>query len=205
VTLPLRDGPLGLILAGGQARRLGGVDKALIPFAGTRLIDQIVDRFAPQVAAFAVSANGDPARFADLRVAVLADVAALRGPLSGVLAGLVWATGKGASHLVTVPVDAPFLPQDLVPRLLWSAETAAKTGPGAPVLARTALGLHPTFALWPTALAPVLAAFLDSGASPRLRDFAASHGATFADFPSEAEFANLNTPDDLSRARRDAL
>ena len=205
MTLPLRDGPPGLILAGGQARRLGGVDKALIPFAGMRLIDQIIDRFAPQVAGLAVSANGDPARFADLRVPVLADGAPSRGPLSGVLAGLVWAKGKGASHLVTVPVDAPFLPQDLVPRLLWAAEAAAAAGPVAPVLARTAQGLHPTFALWPTALAPALAAFLSSGVSPRLRDFAAAQHAGFADFPREAEFANLNTPDDLSRARRDAL
>lgn len=205
MTLSLRDGPLGLILAGGQARRLGGVDKALIPFAGMRLVDQIMDRFAPQVAGLALSANGDPARFADLCVPVLADGAPSRGPLSGVLAGLVWAKGKGACHLVTVPIDAPFLPQDLVPRLLRAAEAATRTWPTAPVLARTAQGLHPTFALWPTELAPALAAFLASGASPRLRDFGAAHGAGFADFPREAEFANLNTPDDLARARRDAL
>ena len=199
------DAPLGLILAGGQARRLGGADKALIPFAGSRLIDHVLDRFAPQVDGLAISANGDPLRFDALRLPVLADADPSRGPLSGVLAGLVWARGKGASHLVTVPVDAPFLPQDLVPRLLWAAEIAAEAGPGAPVLARTAQGLHPTFALWPTALVPALSAFLSSGVRPRLRDFAASHGATFADFPSEAEFANLNTPDDLIRARRDAL
>ena len=195
------DGPSGLILAGGQARRLGGADKALLPFAGARLIDQILDRFAPQVAALAISANGDSARFADLRLPVLADATPSRGPLSGVLAGLIWAQGRGARHLVTVPVDAPFLPQDLVPRLLWAAESA----PAAPVLARTAQGLHPTFALWPTAAAPALAAFLASGASPRLRDFASLQGAGFADFPAEAEFANLNTPDDLARALRDAL
>jgi molybdopterin-guanine dinucleotide biosynthesis protein A len=201
LTLARGDGPLGLILAGGQARRMGGVDKALMPFAGARLIDQILDRFAPQVAGLALSANGDPARFSSLRLPVLADADPSRGPLSGVLAGLLWAARAGASHLVTVPVDAPFLPQDLVPRLLWAAEPA----PDAPVLARTAQGLHPTFALWPTASAKALAAFLASGASPRLRDFAAAQGAGFADFPSEAEFANLNTPEDLARAARDAL
>ena len=201
------EAPLGLILAGGQARRLGGADKALIPFAGSRLIDHVLDRFAPQVAGLAISANGDPLRFEALHLPVLADADPTRGPLSGVLAGLVWAKARGAGHLVTVPVDAPFLPQDLVPRLLWAAEAAT----GAPVLARTARGLHPTFALWPTALAPVLAGFLASGASPRLRDFAAAQGAQSADFPSEAEFANLNTPDDvktaddLTRAGRDAL
>lgn len=192
---------MGLILAGGEGRRLGGMDKALLPFGAGRLIDQILDRFAPQVAGLALSANGDPARFADLRLPVLADAAPARGPLSGVLAGLTWAAAQGARHLVTVPVDAPFLPQDLVPRLLWAGEAH----PGAPVLARTAQGLHPTFALWPTSAAPALAAFLASGASPRLRDFAAAQGAVHADFPLEAEFANLNTPDDLARARRDAL
>lgn len=201
MTLALGEGPLGLILAGGQGRRLGGADKALIAFAGARLIDQILDRFAPQVPSVALSANGDPARFDGLRLPVLADADPSRGPLSGVLAGLIWARSKGAGHLVTVPVDAPFLPQDLVPRLLWAAEAA----PNAPVLARTAQGLHPTFALWPTGLAPALGAFLASGASPRLRDFAAAQGAGFADFPSEAEFANLNTPDDVARAVRDAL
>jgi molybdenum cofactor guanylyltransferase len=201
VTLKLTDAPPGLILAGGQGRRLGGADKALLPFAGARLIDRILERFAPQVGALALSANGDPARFDLWRLPVLGDAQPSRGPLSGILAGLIWAGRLGASHLVTVPVDAPFLPQDLVPRLLWAAEAA----PGAPVLARTEEGLHPTFALWPTALAPALAAFLTSGASPRLRDFAAAEGAGFATFPSEAEFANLNTPDDLARAARDAL
>ena len=201
MTLSLREAPPGLILAGGQGRRLGGVDKALLPFGGAWLIDRILDRFAPQVGALALSANGDPARFAPWHLLVLGDSEPSRGPLSGILAGLVWAGRLGAGHLVSVPVDAPFLPQDLVPRLLWTAEAA----PEAPVLARTAEGLHPTFALWPTALAPALAAFLASGASPRLRDFAAAQGARFADFPSEAEFANLNTPDDLARAARDAL
>lgn len=180
---------------------MGGSDKALMAFAGVRLVDRVLDRFAPQVAALALSANGDPARFAALALPVLADAAPSRGPLSGVLAGLTWAAGIGARQLVTVPVDAPFLPQDLVPRLLWAGESA----PGAPVLARSTSGLHPTFALWPVAAAPALADFLASGASPRLRDFAGQLGAVFADFPAEAEFANLNTPDDLARAGKDAL
>ena len=201
MTFRLQEAPPGLILAGGQARRFGGADKALLPFAGALLIDQVLERFAPQVGALALSANGDAARFAAWRLPVLADAEPSRGPLSGILAGLYWAGRLGAGHLVSVPVDAPFLPQDLVPRLLLSAETA----PDAPVLARTAEGLHPTFALWPTSAAPALSDFLASGASPRLRDFAASLGARYALFPVEAEFANLNTPDDLARAARDAV
>ena len=180
---------------------MGGAAKAQLPFAGRRLLDQILDRFAPQVGPLALSANGDPARFGGWHLPVLGDAEPSCGPLSGVLAGLLWAESLGATYLITVPVDAPFLPQDLVPRLLWASEAR----PAAPVLARTALGLHPTFALWPTALAPALSAFLASGASPRLRDFAATQGAGYADFPSEAEFANLNTPDDVVRAGRDAV
>lgn len=188
--------PVGLILAGGQGRRMGGADKALLPFGSRRLIDQVLERFLPQVPDLAISANGDPARLGDLGLTVLADAAPSRGPLSGVLAGLEWAAGQGAKALVTVPVDAPWLPQDLVARLLLAGENH----PDAPVLARTAAGEHPTFALWPVALAPAMRTFLDSGASPRMRDFARDAGACLADFAHEAEFANLNTPDDLARA-----
>ncbi len=179
---------------------MGGVDKALLAFGRATLLDQILDRFQPQVAQLALSANGDAARFARWQLPVLPDAGPSFGPLSGVLAGLDWAAALGATELVTVPVDAPFLPQDLVPRLIRAGEAA----PGAPVIARSASGLHPTFALWPVRLAPALRAFLDSGAAPRLRDFAAGSGAVMADFPSDAEFANLNTPDDLARAARDA-
>jgi molybdopterin-guanine dinucleotide biosynthesis protein A len=171
---------------------MGGVDKALLAWAGRPLIDTVLDRFAPQVDLLAISANGDPARFARWGLPVLADAPPSKGPLSGVLAGLIWAGDRGAATLVTVPVDAPRLPQDLVPRLLLAHE-----GTGRPVIARTAQGLHPTFALWPVALAPALADFLAGPASPRLRDFAESRGAAMADFPDEAEFANLNRPEDL--------
>jgi molybdopterin-guanine dinucleotide biosynthesis protein A len=193
--------PFGLILAGGEGRRMGGADKALLPFGAACLLDQCLDRFSPQVAELALSANGDGARFARFGLTVLADAPPSRGPLSGVLAGMIRAAAAGAQDLATVPVDAPFLPQDLVPRLLLAGQSA----PGAPVIARTPRGPHPTFALWPVALAPALAGFLASPANPRLRDFAESQGAAFADFGDEAEFANLNTPDDLARAARDAL
>lgn len=184
--------PAGLVLAGGAGRRMGGRDKAFLPWAGAPLIAAVLDRFAPQVDLLAISANGDPARFAPWGLPVLADAPPSKGPLSGVLAGMAWARGLGLSALVTVPVDAPRLPQDLVPRLLLAGE-----GRAVPVLAQTPGGLHPTFALWPVALAPRLADFLASPASPRLRDFALAQGAALADFAEEAEFANLNRPEDL--------
>lgn len=187
----------GLILAGGQARRMGGADKALVPFSGGTLLSRSIQRFAPQVEDLALSANGDAARFAAFGLPVLPDQSASQGPLSGLLAGLTWAAARGATALATVPVDGPFLPCDLVARLCLAAE-----GTRSPALAASPSGLHPTFGLWPVHLAEPLAAFLDSGAKARVRDFAQAHGLCVAEFPDDLAFANANTPDDLARLAR---
>lgn len=185
----------GVMLAGGAGRRMGGADKALLRFAGCTLVDHAVARFGPQVEALALSANGDPARFAPLGLPVLPDDSPL-GPLSGVLSALRWAAPLGASAVVSVPVDSPFLPGDLTPRLCLAAETAA-TGLA---IAAVAGRLHPTFGLWPVAVAPALAAFLASGAKPKVMDFALAHGAALAEFTEPAGFVNLNSPEDLAAA-----
>ena len=104
----------GVILAGGAGRRMGA-DKALMPLGGRPLVQWVAESFGPQVEDLALSANGDAARFAFLGLPVLAD-AQVQGPLSGVLAGLHWAAAQGATALVTVPCDGPFVPPDLVPR-----------------------------------------------------------------------------------------
>lgn len=184
----------GLILAGGEARRMGGADKALLAFQQGTLLSNAIARFAPQVEDLALSANGHPARFLAFGLPVLADAAPSQGPLSGLLAGLTWARGLGASALATVPVDGPFLPPDLVPRLCLAAE-----GGSGPALAASPSGLHPTFGLWPLALAPALAAFLASPAKPRIRDFAQAHGLHQAWFDQDLAFANANRPEDLAR------
>ena len=193
----------GVILAGGMGRRMGagggrvqdaGADKALLALAGRPLLAHAIDRLSPQVAALAVSANGDPARLAGFGLPVLPDDRPV-GPLSGILSALIWAGGQGATAVVSVPVDAPFLPGDLAPRLCLAAET----GPG-PAIARAGGRTHPVCGLWPVALAPDLAAFLASGAKPRVMDFATAHRAAFADFPDDGAFTNLNTPADLAAA-----
>ena len=181
----------GLILAGGQARRMGGRDKALLTLAGQSLISHVVARLEPQVDSLAISANGDPARFT-LGLPVLPDAAA-HGPLSGILAGLIWAQTHGATALVTVPVDGPFLPPDLVPRLCLAAEATGTA------LAASAGNLHPTYGLWPVTLTDALRDFLNSGAKPRVRDFAMAHHAATARFPDDTAFTNLNTQADLAR------
>ena len=182
----------GIILAGGQGRRMGA-DKALLPLAGRPLLAHVRERLEPQVEALAISANGDPARLAGFGLPVLADDRQL-GPLSGILAGLRRAAGQGADALVSAPVDAPFLPGDLTPRLILAAG-----GPGL-AIARAGERLHPAFGLWPVSLAPALEAFLASGAKPKVMDFAAAHHAAIAPFPDDGAFLNLNTPQDLAAA-----
>lgn len=171
---------------------MGGVDKALVQVAGRSLMAHVLDRLAPQVTGLAISAQGDPARFAGFGPAVLADPQPGRqGPLSGVLAGMIWAAARGASHLAVVPVDGPFLPTDLVARLGMAA---------VPRLVLAGGRQHPTFGLWPVDLASALVAFLTSGAPPRMRDFAGLAGAQWVEFADVAAFDNLNTPQDLARA-----
>ena len=181
----------GLILAGGAGRRMGGVDKALLPLAGRPLLAHVIDRLAPQVEDLAISANGDPARFAAFGLPVLPDDRP-QGPLSGVLAGLAWAAAADAGALVTVPVDGPFLPCDLVPRLLLA-------GGGGPAVAEAAGRLHPVSALWPVGLRDDLRQRLAAGEA-KVVAFAARHGAARAGFPDENAFLNLNEPHDLARA-----
>ncbi|MES2551255.1 MAG: molybdenum cofactor guanylyltransferase MobA [Pseudomonadota bacterium] len=183
----------GVILAGGEGRRMGA-DKAFVPLAGRPLIAHVLDRLEPQVESVLISANGDASRFAALGCRVVAD-AARQGPLSGVLSALQAAAGMGATHLVSTPVDTPFLPGDLVPQLLLAAENS----PQGLALASDATGDHPATAIWPVGLAPALADFLAEGQAKVTR-FTEAHHAARASFPDARAFLNLNTPEDLVAA-----
>ncbi|MEO5615911.1 MAG: molybdenum cofactor guanylyltransferase MobA [Cypionkella sp.] len=183
----------GCVLAGGIGRRMGA-DKALLRLAGQTLLSHAIARLEPQVERLAISANGDPARLAAYGLPILPDETPL-GPLSGVLAALRWAAPFGATAVVTLAVDTPFIPGDLVPQLCLAAETA----PEALAIASSAKD-HPACGIWPIALADPLAAFLASGAKPRVLAFTNAHQAARAHFPDEAAFQNLNTPEDLATA-----
>lgn len=189
--------PLGVILAGGQATRMGGGDKGLLPLGKTTILSHVIARLEPQVAGMALNANGDPARFAKLGLPVIPDsIAGFAGPLSGVLAGLDWAASQGATHIVTAAADTPFFPCDLVPRLQLAAENA-----GAQIaLAATPGGRHPTFGLWPVALRDDLRTALGDGLR-KVVIWTDKHGGTIAEFPDDAAFFNVNTPDDLAQAK----
>jgi molybdopterin-guanine dinucleotide biosynthesis protein A len=190
--------PLGVILAGGRATRMGGGDKGLLPLGTGTILDQVIDRLRPQVAGLALNANGDPVRFAFLGVPVLPDsVEGFAGPLAGVLAGLDWAAGEGAETIVTVAADTPFFPCDLVPRLQLAAEGMAHPL----ALAATPDGRQPTFGLWPVALRADLRAAL-AGGLRKVVQWTDAHGGRRALFDEGGDpFFNVNTPQDLARAQ----
>ena len=189
--------PLGVILAGGQATRMGGGDKGLLTLGGGTILSHVIDRLEPQVADLALNANGDSARFADLGLPVISDnISGFAGPLSGVLAGLDWAAEQGADHIVTAAADTPFFPCDLVAQLLLAAQTAGTNI----ALARTTGGRHPTFGLWPTVLRDDLRSAL-AGGLRKVVLWTDQHGAATAHFPDDAAFFNVNTPNDLATAQ----
>ena len=195
--------PLGVILAGGLATRMGGGDKGLLPLGGTTLLSHVIDRLAPQVAGMALNANGDPKRFGHLGLPILPDsIEGFAGPLAGVLAGMDWAAAQGADTIVTSAADTPFFPADLVPQLLLAAE--GMTHPL--VLAATpdekrGRVRHPTFGLWPVALRDDLRASLHNGLR-KVVIWTDKHDGREALFPADGfdPFFNVNTPEDLVKA-----
>ena len=184
-----------VILAGGRATRLGGVDKPLLPLPGGTILDRALHTLRAQSAHIAISANGDPSRFPP-GIPVLPDADAERpGPLAGVLAAMRWAAAHRCALVVTVPGDCPFLPDDLVARLV--------EGCGRATIACAASGgrTHPVAAAWPVALHADLEAALRDGVR-KVGAYAARHGAASVEWVAGPDpFLNVNTPDDLAAAR----
>lgn len=192
--------PAGVILAGGQSRRMGGGDKGLLTLKGQTLLARVTARLEPQVAELALNANGDPARF-DTDLPIVADsIDGFAGPLAGVLAGLDWAAARGHSHIVTAAADTPFFPCDLVPRLQLAAEAQPIALAATPDPER-GLSRHPTFGLWPTALRDDLRAALNDGLR-KVVQWTDRHGTAMAEFAADPfdPFFNVNTPEDMIRA-----
>ena len=167
------------------------VDKPLLDLGGRPIIAHVIARLG---CAVAINANGDPERFAGLRLPVIADTLPDHpGPLAGVLAGMEWAAARGIPRIVTAAADTPFFPPDLARRL---------AAPDAPVvMARHAGQDHPAFAVWATALQDDLRAALLAG-TRRMRDWMDAHGAARVEVPGDDPFFNINTPADLAEARR---
>ncbi len=195
---------VGVIVAGGLARRLGGGDKGLRTVGGAPVLGRIIGRLRPQVAALALNANGDPARFAGLGLDVVPDavpdgVPDAPGPLAGILAGLDWARGQGAEWLVTAPGDTPFLPPDLAARLL------AGRGGAMFACAGSAGRAHPVAALWPVSAHDELRAALLAGHRAIHRFTQGRVAQVEWDAHPVDPFFNVNTTEDLAEAERLAV
>ncbi|HEY2531862.1 MAG TPA: molybdenum cofactor guanylyltransferase MobA [Xanthobacteraceae bacterium] len=192
---------LGLILAGGLARRMGGGDKARIKIGQATILRRVLMRLVPQCSGVIINANGEPARFADTGLPIVADsVPDYAGPLAGILAGLDWAATNAPENewIVSVPGDCPFLPQDLVVRL---HDARIKAGVKL-ACARSGEWRHPVVALWSQMLRENLRHALLSEGLRKIEIWTARHGVAVSAWPDEPidPFFNVNTPEDATRA-----
>ncbi len=207
MTAPEPAATVGVLLAGGRSRRMGGGDKCLRPLAGEPMLARVVARARPQVAALVLNANGDPDRFADYRLPVVADlVDGFAGPLAGVLTGMAWAAhwaradAPDCPWIATFPTDAPFLPDDLVACL---ADACRAQGAD---LACAASGgrTHPVIGLWPVRLADALRRALVDEDIRKIDRWTERYKLAVVEWPSTPidPFFNANSPEDLITAER---
>jgi molybdopterin-guanine dinucleotide biosynthesis protein A len=189
------------VLAGGQARRMGGGDKARIKIDGASILQRVLACLSPQCGRVIINANGDPARFADTGLPVVADsVPDFAGPLAGILAGLDWAAANAPAieWLVSVPGDCPFLPKDLVARLHEVRATS-----NVPLAcARSGEWRHPVVGLWPVSLREDLRHALIGENLHKIELWTARHSIAIAEWPTIPfdPFFNVNTPKDAAQA-----
>jgi len=182
----------GIVLAGGQGSRMGGVDKGLQAFRGKPMAAHAIERLAPQVDELLINANRNPEAYARFGHRVIADeIAGFAGPLAGFERGLAHASG---ALVATVPCDSPFLPPDLVSRLRRALENekadlaVAKTGDQA----------HPVFCLMRRSVHASLTQFLARG-ERKIDRWYASLAVVEVAFDDEAEaFLNINTREELA-------
>jgi molybdopterin-guanine dinucleotide biosynthesis protein A len=197
-------GPIvGVILAGGRAERMGGGDKGLRAIGGKAILARVIERVRPQVDAFVLNANGDPARFSALGLPVVSDpVPDFAGPLAGVLAGLEWAAAHHpqAYYIVTVPADGPFVPRDLVRHL---ADTLA-TEDAELVTAASGAQTYPVVGLWPVKVRQALHDALTKEGVRKIDAWTRRFRRAVATFPADPvdPFFNANTPEQLAEAER---
>lgn len=190
----------GLILAGGLGSRMGGVDKGLVALDGRPMVAQVLDRFSPQVAQVLINANRNADAYAGFGVAVVADrVEGFVGPLAGLDAGL-HAASPDCQWVATCPCDSPFLPLDLVARLL----AAAKAGGAEVAMARSEGQTQPVFLLAHRSTAASLAAYL-AGGGRKIDRWVEGERHVIVDFDDCPEaFANINTAEELAGLGRKA-
>jgi molybdenum cofactor guanylyltransferase len=200
---PAAPAVVGVLLAGGQARRMGGGDKCLRQLGGATILEHVIASARPQVTALVLNANGDPGRFAAFGLPVVADVVeGFAGPLAGVLTGMEWtrAHRPDCPWIATVATDTPFFPGDLVARMLAAVEeddaelACASSGGRA----------HPVFGLWPVRLADELRAAMIEEGIRKVDVWTSRHRLVEVPFATDPidPFFNTNRPEDLLEAER---
>jgi molybdopterin-guanine dinucleotide biosynthesis protein A len=193
--------PFGILLAGGLARRMGGGDKGLKEIGGMSILARVVATMRPQCKGLVLNANGDATRFAAFGLPIVADdVPDFAGPLAGILAGLDWiaATHPETTYAVSIPTDTPFLPLDLVARLM-----AMRFAAGADLAcARSGGGVHPVVGLWPVAIRTALRSALVQEGVRKIDRFTGRFAVAYADWPDAPvdPFFNANSPEDVAAA-----
>ena len=203
--LPDQD-VVAIFLAGGLSRRMGGGDKALTPLAGRTILDFVLERCLPQCRAAVLNANPKPglddSRFERFALPQVADnVEGFAGPLAGILAGLDWAAAHhpSISHCVSIATDAPFIPHDLVLRMIESMQAEKAMLACAASRGRA----HPVFGLWPVALRAELRHQLVNNDIRKIDRFTAGYPIAIVEFDGVPDpFFNLNTREDLVLAER---
>jgi molybdopterin-guanine dinucleotide biosynthesis protein A len=199
--MPPEPNICGLLLAGGQSRRMGGGDKCLMELGGQTLLRRLIATAAPQVAPLVLNTNSDPALFRDYGLPVAPDVVdGYAGPLAGVLTGLEWAAAN-APHcdwVASFASDAPFAPTDLVSRM----RTAIEREDSDMACASSAGRDHPVFALWPVRLAAELRAAVVTEGVRKVDTWTARYTLARAEFGTAGgdPFFNINRPEDLAAA-----
>ena len=191
---------VGVLLAGGQARRMGGGDKCLQSLGGETLLARAIVRARPQVDSLILNAHGDPARFADFGVPVVPDVIdGFAGPLAGILTAMEWAYEHAPDHetVASFPTDAPFFPEDLVETMLEARRQAGAVLACAASLGRT----HPVFGIWPVALRHDLRDAIAQG-ERKIDRWTEQYPIVTVEFSGVGvdPFFNANTPKDLAEA-----
>jgi molybdenum cofactor guanylyltransferase len=194
---------LGVLLAGGLARRMGGGDKPMRTIGGRTILARVIARLEPQCDGLILNANGDPARFAAFGLSVIADgVADFPGPLAGILAALDWAAAHrpDVSLVLSAAGDCPFLPRDLVSRL-----HAALTSENAELAVAASDGQsHPVVGLWSVSLREQLRRALVVEDVRKIDRWTARYRLATVTWPTAPldPFFNANTMDDIAEAER---
>ena len=193
----------GVLLAGGLARRMGGGDKPMRQIGGRTILDRVIARLKPQCDGLLLNANGDPARFAAFGLPVIPDgVADFPGPLAGILAGLDWAAANRpeVKWLLSAAADCPFLPRDLVARLVAALhEENAELA-----VAASDDQSHPVIGLWSVALREQLRHALVVEDVRKIDRWTARYRLATVTWQVEPldPFFNANTMDDIAEADR---